>query len=119
MEEDDDIKNIRNYVFSFALEMGFDNFVEYSEEMKEYYAKLEFDDDPSVRDLIERYDEHSAWGEFVDMLGERDFFRKFTRAERRAMSDKEHFMELSECENVWDEEFAEHGIDRLEINEEE
>jgi len=118
MEEDDDIKNIRNYIFSFAKEMGYGDFVDYAEDLKQYFASIDMDDEPSTRALIERYDEHNLWENLPSWLGERDFFRKYTKKERQAMSQKERFMKLMECEEKWEEEFEKHGVERLEIKKE-
>jgi hypothetical protein len=48
-------------------------------------------------------------------LGERDFFRKYSRDEIKRMSDDDRFMKRMECEIVWEKEFEKHGIERLKI----
>ena len=40
-----------------------------------------FEEETDVHELHEEYDEESFWDELVDRLGERDFFRKYTRKE--------------------------------------
>lgn len=115
MKQDDGIKEIRDYIFSFAKEMGCEDFVEYSGDMGKYYATLDLDDEPSIRSLIERYDEHTFWDEVAEHLGERDFFRKYSKKERERMTDEEHFIKMMECIIAWEKECEENGIERLEI----
>lgn len=115
MKEDDGIKEARNYIFSFAKEFGYEDFAEYSEDMGAYYATIDMDDEPTTRGLIERFEKHSAWDELIAWLGERDFFRKYTQEEIEKMTQEEYFMKRMDCDIVWEQEFEEHGIDRMEI----
>jgi len=115
MKQDDAIKAIRDYVFSFAKEMGVENYVEYDNELGAYCATFDMDDEPTTRKLIERYDEHSAWDELIEWLGDRDFYRKYTREEIEKMTKNDLFMKRMECEDVWGEEFEKHGVERLAI----
>ena len=115
MKQDDGIKEIRDYVFSFAKEMGYEDYAEYDEKLGKYYATFDLDDEPATRKLIERYDEHSAWDEIVEWLGERDFFKKYTKDEIQKMNDDERFTKRIECEDKWGEEFEKYGIERLEV----
>ena len=117
MKQDDEIKKIRNYIFSFAKEMGFEDYAKYDSKLGKYYATFDMDDEPSTRSLIERYNEHVSWDEISEWLGERDFFRKHTQEEIEKMTEDDRFMKRMECEAVWGEEFEKYGIDRLKIDE--
>lgn len=117
MKQDDGIKEMRNYIFSFAKEMGYEKYVEYSEELGQSFATYDMDDDQSTRALIDRYDEHSTWDELSRWLGDRDFYSKYTLKEIEAMDDNECFMKRMECEFVWEKEFESFGIERLKIDE--
>ena len=116
MKRDDEIKAIRNYIFSYAKEMGYEKYVDFDEEDREYYATVDLDDEASVRKLIERYDEHSAWDELAGWLGERDFFRKYNSDEIKKMTDEERFLKRMDCEIIWETEFEEFGIERIEVD---
>ncbi len=115
MEQDDGIKDVRNYIFSFAKEMGYEEYVKHDKMSGKYYATLDMDDEQLTRALIERYDAHSFWGEAAERLGERDFEKKYTKAEIEKMDDDEHFDKSMECEGKWAREFEEYGIGRVEI----
>jgi len=103
-----DYRDIADYIFSFASEFGFPD---------HYESELEFSDDDDdtteVSRIHEEYDEQSLWEELADMLGERDFFRKYTKEEIEKMSDEERFTKRMECEDIWGEEFENNGIERL------
>ena len=113
MKQDDGIKEARNHIFSFAKEMGYEDYADYDDKLGTYYATFDMDDEPSIRTLIERYDEHSAWEELGEWLGERDFFAKYTREEIKAMNDEVRFTKRMQCELVWGEEFEKYGVERL------
>ena len=117
MQEDEGIKNIRNFIFSFAKEAGLEQYATYDAELNDFYATWDLDEEPSVRDLIDRYDEHSFWEEITERFGERDFFEKFSEAEIIKMSDEERVTKRWESEEKWGEEFENHGIDRLVVDE--
>lgn len=115
MKQDKGIKEIRNFVFSFAKDFGYEKYAEYDDYLKDYVATLDLDDEPEVRELIDRYDEHSFWEEATELLGERDYFEKYTKEELETMTHEERIDKLWECEAKWGEEFEKHGIDRLRV----
>jgi hypothetical protein len=115
MKEDAEIKAIRNHIFSFAKEMGYEKYVDYSEDMNTYFATFAMDDEPSTRKLIKRYDEHTVWETLIDWLGDRDFFRKYKKDEIKKMGDIERFTKRMECEEVWGEEFEKNGVERIQV----
>src|SRR3990167_4270647 len=83
MKQDDEIKKIRNYIFSFAKEMGFEDYAKYDSKLGKYYATFDMDDEPSTRSLIERYDEHVSWDEISEWLGELFFLKKHTQEKKK------------------------------------
>ena len=105
-----DYEEIANYIYFFAKEFGFPD---------DFEAGLEFSDgqeDPSEASrLHQAYDTQNFWEELPYMLGERDFFRKYSKDAREKMTDEEHFTKMMGCIIVWERECEEHGIDRLEI----
>ncbi len=114
MEMDEGIKAVRNHIFSFAKEAGFEKFVGYDERIG-YHATYDMDDEPTTRALIKRYDERAMWDELMDALAERDFERATTPALRAVMSHEERVERVWELEAKWSEEFEEYGVERLEV----
>ena len=115
MKEDDGIKDIRNYIFSFSKEMECEKYATYDEEMGKWYATWNMDDEPSVRTLIERYDEHTMWEELVETLGARDFLHTYSKEELDGMTQEEHTEKIWESEAHWGKEFEEHGVERVRV----
>lgn len=115
MKEDKGIEEIHDYVISFAKDFGYEQYVEFDKDRKRHFPTADLDDEPQVRDLIDRYDEHTFWDEATERLGERDFFEKYSREELEKMTHKEQFTKSWEYEVFWGKEFEEHGIDRLRI----
>ena len=104
-----DNKEITDYIFSLAKEFGFPKDFEHDLECDEHGKTTE------VNRLHEEYDEETCWEELVDMLGERDFYSKYSEEEIKKMSDEEHFTKRMECDIAWEEEFENHGVERLHI----
>lgn len=100
-------QKITDYIFSLASEFGFSKHFEHDLECDETNEKKE------VNQLHEKYDEVTFWDELSEILGERDFYIKYTDEERKKMDRDEHFIKLQECIIAWDEEFKENGVERL------
>jgi mRNA interferase MazF len=110
---DKDIEKLGKYVYSYASEMGYGNYID--KEITDE-ANLDLDDEPTIRQLIERYDEATCWDELARLLGERDFCHKYKEDEIERMSNEERFLKLMECQIVWEEEFDNNGISRIDIS---
>lgn len=117
MEMDLGIQEIRKHVFSLAKEMSYQDYVEYDQDLDEYFATAKLEDDPTTRGIIDRYDEHSTWENLGQWLGERDFFKKYTTEEIQDMPNEEYFLKHMECECFWEEEFEKYGLKRLIVDE--
>ena len=102
-------EEITDYIFSLAPEFGLPKTFEHDLECDEHGKTTE------VNRLHEEYDEETFWDELCDMLGERDFYRKYSKEERQKMTDDEHFTKLMECQIFWEEELEKYGIERLEV----
>ena len=103
-------EEIARYIFSLASEFGFPKTFEHDLECSEDHAET-----TEVSRIYEEYDKGVFWDELCEMLGERDFFRKYLKEERMRMTEEEHFLKLEECIIAYEEETEEHGIERLEI----
>jgi len=101
---------IADYIYALAPEFGLSD---------SYESELEFADDPDgiteVSRLHEEYDKQSLWEELCDMLGERDFYNKYSKEDWGKLTDDERFTKHMECEIAWEEEFENYGIERLGI----
>ncbi|MFH1457154.1 MAG: hypothetical protein ABIF17_03535 [Patescibacteria group bacterium] len=109
--------DIEKYIFSFAKDFGLDNFVEYDEEHKEYFATRELEEKTDIAQYIQDYDENAFWDELFYRMSDRDFERKYLQKEISSMSMHKRFEKEEPFREKWDKELMEHGIDRLEIKE--
>jgi tRNA(Ile)-lysidine synthase TilS/MesJ len=109
-------EEIENYIFSFTKQFGFDEYVDDADAEKgEFYPTRKFEEETDVHQLHEEYDEATFWDEIVDRLGDRDFFRHYSKKEIRKMSRDERFKKLYEFIDKWADETGKYGIERLEI----
>lgn len=107
---------IKHYLFSFAKQFGFDKYVDDEDAKKgEFYPTREFEEETDIQGLREEYDEETFWAEIAERLGDRDFFRHYSKKEIKKMSREERFNKLYEFIDKWGEEINKHGIERLEI----
>ena len=111
----ENIDGIEDYIFSFAKEFGFENYVDYEDKYKKYFPTNEFDE--LVQKFIEDYDEDCFWEELFYRIYDRDFERAYSDEEISKMEMKERFKKEEPFRKKWDNEFNEHGIERLEIKE--
>jgi hypothetical protein len=118
MKQDGGIRDIREYIFSFAKDFGFEQFVEYDCELGKHYAAFAFDDEETTRSLVERYDDHTFWQELMHRLSDRDIVRAGDMTHRRNDESIEAWVGRTHpFQDRWSNEMEEHGIDRLEVKE--
>ncbi len=116
MKEDDGIKEIRNYIFTFAKELGYEKYVVYDKKMGRHFATFDLDDEPKVRELIDRFEDHCFWDELSERMGERDFLRNHTKNEIEKMDEMEYISKLKSLEDAWADEFETYGLSRLKVD---
>ena len=116
MKQDTDIEELENHIHSYAKDFGYGEFVQFSERFGRYFSTADFDDEPSIRGFIERYDEYVMWDELIEMLASRDLRKKYSREEIEKMSPEEFFEAEWSCREKWGKEFEKHGIKRITLN---
>ena len=105
----EEYEKITNYIFSLAPEFGFPKTFEHDLECDEHGKTTE------VNRLHEEYDEETFWDELCEILGERDFFKKYSKADIEKMDRDAYFIKLQECIIAYENEAEEHGVERLHI----
>ena len=108
-------EDTEQYIFSFYKDFGLEKYIEYDKEFKEFFPTSELEDNSDTRGYLEDYDNEAFWDELGDRLGDRDFFRKYTEEEIKAMDQKERFLTNQKSIIKYEEEFEKYGIDRLEL----
>ncbi len=107
----DEYEAMKAHLVSFAEKFGYSKEIEHELEYDERGMPTE------VFRLINEYDDNTFWEEIAERLGERDFFRRFTSAQRETMSFDEHFVRRMECAQPWEDEFEDFGLERIVVKE--
>ena len=102
-------RNMHDFIFSFAEDFGYGKHFEHELEYDEHGTTTE------INRLQEEYDKETFWDELCEILGKRDFFRKYHEEQIKKMNHDEYFMKIQECIIEWENEAEEYGIERLEI----
>ena len=105
---------IENYIFSFAKDFGFEEYVDDSDANKgKFYPTRMFEEDTDINTIHDDYNNDTFWDELVERLTIRDFRKKYSIEEITKMSSEERFSEMGKIEEKYADEVEEYGIDRL------
>lgn len=108
-------EDLEGYVFSFAKDFGLEKYVDDEEADKgKFFPTRFFEEETDVDEIRGEYDDESFWSELPNRLGERDFFRKYSKDEREKMTRDERFLKMQECIIKWEDELEDNGIEKLE-----
>jgi len=113
--EDEKFNDIANYIYSYAADFGLEDLVEYDRKSREYYPTAEFDEDPEVRQFIDKYNNENFWDELTNRMAVRDFVRKYGKAAINKMTWEERIEKEDPFIEKYQEEFAENGLMNLGI----
>ena len=108
--EDDEVVQL---FLSLAKDFGYENYVEFDEELKKYFHTEEFENDTNVIDIISDYHEYALWEGLVFEFSQRDLIAKYGEKAVEAMSDEERIEKELPLINKYEEEFREYGLDNL------
>jgi hypothetical protein len=115
-DKKNDYEAIEDYVFSLAPKFGLSRYMDHDAvDGKRYFPTAAFENETDVETLHAEYDAETVWDELAQWLGEGDFFERYSETEIKAMSQDERFVKLSECIDVYEDEFAKHGMERVRI----
>lgn len=114
----EEYEKIEDYIFSLAKQFSWDKYVD-DDDMDEgrFYPTRQFEEETDVQKLLEDYDDEIFWHELPDRLGERDFYKKYSRKDWGKMTRDERFLKMQECIIKWEEELEDNGIERLGVEE--
>jgi hypothetical protein len=108
-------KDLEQKIYSFAETFGFDDLIMFDKKYKEYFPTRKQDDNSPVRSFIDEFENDSFWDELIDRLSERDIQRDIGEKKLQSMTREERLKKYLKYEQSYQEEFEEHGIDRLGI----
>jgi hypothetical protein len=113
--EDREIRGIEQYIYSFAEAFGANDRI--AGDGKMYHPTRTMDE--AVLPIVEEYDEEQFWDTLIEMLAERDLALEHGEQGVRKLDPQEYADQMEERASVYEEEFEEFGVSRLQILEEE
>lgn len=108
-------RELEQKVFALAEPFGCGHLVEYDDEDERYYPTAEFDESSPGMDFIEEFENESFWNELLERLIERDLVRQLGEKAVQRLDAEARIAKEEPYRRLYGEEFATHGIDRLEI----
>jgi len=115
VETDEAFEAAASRIYSHAKSAGAGDFVERDADKGRYYPTRELEE--LAHQWADAYDNETFWDELVERLSERDLVAKHGRSNCEQMTIEERFSNLEEFETRYDDEFENHGIERLTIKE--
>jgi len=116
LSERSETKKYREFeqmVFSFAKDYGFENLVEYDEEMKASFPTAEFEETSPGMDYVREFENDTFWNELVQRLTERDLIRLYGEDRVESMNRRELAQKESQLEKRYAEEFYQNGLENV------
>ena len=107
-------EDLYNKIKSYYREMEAEDLIEYSKETDSFYETREHEE-KTLEEFITPYDEDIFWEELVDRLAKRDVFRKIGIEKYNKMELIERIKTMSEATEQYENEFEEHGLDRVKV----
>lgn len=109
-------ENTAGYIFSFAKDFGLEEYVDFDEESARFFPSLELEMDEKIEQYRTEYEDNAFWHNLIDRLSWRDFLRKYGEEAVEEMEVEERREKHRPLEEKYFEEFAENGIESLEIS---
>ena len=116
--EPEDRKRYQDFeqkIFSCAEALGVEDLIMYDEELERYFPTREHDENSPARTFIDEFENETFWSELIEKLAERDMHQKLDDKKILEMTPEERCKAYYDFEKKYEEEFEEHGIERLEI----
>lgn len=109
----EEYNDLREYIYSFAKQMGYDHLIEKDNADGKYYETREFEDG-IVSEYKKEYDEEVFWTELAYKLGMRDVERLHKL--KTGKVDRETFLrEVWSKEDVYLEELMKNGLQNVKV----
>jgi hypothetical protein len=114
-EETAAFRKLEQKVFALAESFDCGHLVEYAEDEQRYYPTIEFDETNPGMEFIEEFENETFWDELLERLVERDLIRQLGEESLRRLDFAAREAKAEPYVRLYIEEFATHGVDRLEI----
>nr|WP_320146498.1 hypothetical protein [uncultured Anaeromusa sp.] len=114
-ESTEEYRLLMQKVLEAAKDFSLEEAVGRDDQTGEYYLARRWGEEGRPMQEIERFENYTFWAELVHRLGRRDFIRLYGEERIKQMNLEERYQTESEMQVRYDEEFAQHGLERLEV----
>ena len=97
-------------------DFGFESLFVYDEEEGRYFPTPEFDEEGPMLTFMDEYNDETFWKELVERLAMRDVLSHIGQKEFHDMEVEERLSKLDAAIDVYENEFAKNGLNRLAID---
>lgn len=115
-ECDTGIEGIGQFIFSLSVDFGFQNYIGYDDDTKEYFPTEEFEQKTDVIDLIRDYNTYTIYQELVLTLARRDLINQYGEEAMEKMSESEMVEKEYPILMKYQDELQENGLANLVIS---
>lgn len=100
-------------IYAFAHKNGMNKEIEHLEDIQEFYPDENWEEKSLARAFISEFEEKTFWDELVERLAERELNRKLQTSKPKDVH--QHMEIFEEYASKYANEFAEHGIENLNV----
>lgn len=109
-------RELEQKFFKLAADFGFESLFVYDEEEGRYFPTPEFDEEGPMLTFMDEYNDETFWKELVERLAMRDVLSHIGQKEFHDMEVEERLSKLDAAIDVYENEFAKNGLNRLAID---
>ena len=114
-ETTEEYRLLMQKVLEAAKDFGLEEAVGRDDRNGEYYLTRRWGEEGRPMQEIEQFENYTFWAELVHRLGRRDFIRLYGEERIKQMNLDERYQAETEMQMRYDEEFAQYGLERLEV----
>ena len=114
-EETGEYRQMLQKLLGAAKDFGLEEAVGRDDRTGEHYLARTWGEEGRPMREIENFENYTFWAELVHRLGRRDFIRLYGEERIKQMNLEERYQAESEMQVRYDEEFAQYGLERLEV----
>ena len=112
-KKSDETTELEDYFISYAKDFSCEDMTE------KFHGKTLLKDEiyEKLQEIMDEYDDYIFWNELEVKMGKRDFEKTITEEDKKYIKENKGWYpeRIHEIYDKYAEEFEEHGIDRLEI----
>jgi len=113
--ETEEYRSLIQKLYSYAKDIGYEDFIEYSSNMEGYSPTGEYEETNDSMEFIEEFENDSFWEELVERLILRDLIQQEGEDNLSNMEIKEIFEKEEPFRKKYYDEFEENGLKNISI----